>query len=80
LSGSQAKDLKLVDAIGGFDVAVAVARELAGIPEGKERVGYPEKSSLTQSLSDRFNLESRLDVLLPSAELSGIPLWRMPQF
>lgn len=80
LTGSQARELKLVDAIGGFDMAIAAARALANIPVGKERIGYPQKSSFTQSLSERFNIESRLEALLPSAELMGVPLWLMPRF
>jgi protease-4 len=47
-SGAQAKDRALVDALGGFNEAVAEARRLAKIPTGEKLkfVIYPKKKSL----------------------------------
>ncbi|MDF1563371.1 MAG: signal peptide peptidase SppA [Deltaproteobacteria bacterium] len=42
LTGKQAKEAGLVDALGGFDFAVERTAELAGL-EGKPRLVYPEK-------------------------------------
>jgi protease-4 len=35
-TGSQAKNLGLVDGLGGLSKAIALAKELAGIPEGEQ--------------------------------------------
>ena len=47
-TGRQAKDLGLVDALGGLDRAIALAKERAKIPAGEqvELVVYPPKRSL----------------------------------
>jgi len=54
-SGAQGKDLGLVDEIGGFDRAIAVAKELANIPanESVHIVRFPEKKNLIQELLER---------------------------
>jgi protease IV len=54
-SGAQAKDLGLVDELGGIDRAVEVAKELAGIPAGESVriVRYPQEKSFLQQLFER---------------------------
>ena len=43
-TGTQAKELGLIDEFGGFEKAVAIAKDLAGLPEDKDvrRVVFPE--------------------------------------
>jgi len=54
-SGAQGKDLGLVDEIGGFDRAIAVAKDLAKIPASASVhiVRYPEEKSLFEQLLQR---------------------------
>lgn len=54
-SGAQAKDLGLVDELGGLDHAVAVAKQLAHIPAGQSVhiVRLPEEKSFFQMLFER---------------------------
>ena len=54
-SGSQAKELGLVDELGGLDRAVEVAKNLANIPasESVRLVRYPEERSFFQQLMQR---------------------------
>jgi protease IV len=54
-SGSQGKELGLVDELGGLDRAVEVAKELANIPaaESVRLVRYPEERGFFQQLMQR---------------------------
>jgi len=54
-SGTQGKDLGLVDELGGFDRAIEVAKELAHIPanEGVHIVRFPEERNIIQELLQR---------------------------
>ena len=54
-SGSQGKELGLVDELGGLDRAVEVAKQLAHIPAGESvrLVRYPEERSFFQQLMQR---------------------------
>ena len=54
-SGEQGKSIGLVDEIGGFDRAIAVAKQLAGIPasESVRMVRYPQEKSLLEQLVER---------------------------
>jgi protease-4 len=54
-SGTQGKDLGLVDELGGFDRAIEVAKELAHIPasESIRIVRFPEEKSLFEELLQR---------------------------
>jgi protease-4 len=56
-TGRQAKDLGLVDALGGLDKAVAIAKERAKIPSGEqvELVVYPPRRSLYDLLMASFS-------------------------
>src|SRR6202044_3638149 len=51
-SGSQGKELGLVDELGGLDRAVEVAKDLAHIPAGESvrLVRYPEERTFFQQL------------------------------
>jgi protease-4 len=71
-TGSQAKDLKLVDEIGGLSVAIKLAKELAGIAPDEEvkLVVWPKRVSFFQALFGRraaaakLSLNSNLDKTL----------------
>jgi protease-4 len=55
-TGQQARDRGLVDELGGLDLAVAIAKQRASIPEDEdvEIVVYPARRSLYDALSERF--------------------------
>ena len=61
-TGAQAKDRGLVDAIGGLDTAIALAKQRANIPadEDVELVSYPPRRSLYQTLTEQFRGEAGL--------------------
>src|SRR6202453_926021 len=77
-SGSQAKELGLVDELGGLDRAVEVAKDLAHIPAGESvrLVRYPEERSFFQELlqkekdttSESQSLESMLRHIVSQME------------
>jgi protease-4 len=77
-SGSQGKELGLVDELGGLDRAVEVAKELAHIPAGESvrLVRYPEERSFFQQLlqkekdttSESQSLESMLRHIVSQME------------
>jgi protease IV len=54
-SGAQAKEIGLVDQLGGLDRAVEVAKQLANIPAGEsvKLIRYPEEKSFFQQLMQR---------------------------
>ena len=59
-TGQQARQHGLVDALGGLDTAVALAKERAGIPadEDVELVVYPPRRSLYEALAEQFQSSS----------------------
>jgi protease-4 len=61
-TGRQAQERGLVDALGGLDRAVAIAKERAGIAadEDVELVTYPPRRTLFEALADRFQSSSVL--------------------
>jgi protease IV len=69
-SGAQAKEIGLVDQLGGLDRAVEVAKQLANIPAGESvrLVRYPEEKSFFQQLMQRerdtMNESQSLDSML----------------
>jgi len=76
-TGQQAKELGLVDEIGGLERAVELAAELAGI------VGKPRKVEVEPRkrgfLSRLFSTMDRVELEWELVRgLSGIPLWLMP--
>jgi len=54
-SGQDAKNLGLVDELGGYDTALKLAKKAAGVPEGDDVkiVVYPRPKSFLQSLIER---------------------------
>lgn len=79
--GARAKELGLVDELGGFDRAVAVAKQLANIPAGEPvqfKVFPPPKSPFEQ-LSDWMNVRA-VTGTPPRTWLDPArsPLWREP--
>ncbi len=61
-TGRQARERGLVDARGGLDVAVRIAKERAHIPasEDVQLVAYPARRSLYEAIADQFG--TRLNV------------------
>jgi protease IV len=59
-TGRQARQHGLVDALGGLDMAVDLAKQRAGIPadEDVELVVYPPRRSLYETLSEQFQSSS----------------------
>lgn len=74
-SGTDAREIGLVDALGGLDVALDIAREKAGLKEGAydlkvfKGVETPEFEFTLESKSDLVALVEKLD--------TGIPLSRI---
>ena len=54
-SGQDAKNLGLVDELGGYDTALKLAKKAAGVPDGDEVkiVVYPKAKTFLQSVMDR---------------------------
>jgi protease-4 len=69
-TGQQAREHGLVDALGGLDAAVAVAKERAGIPEDEdvELVVYPPRRSLYEALTEQFGGASAWTLLAGAGE------------
>lgn len=84
MTGRQAKNLGLVDALGGFEQAVAVAKELAGItvrPQLFEllKVRRPWWARLSRRFFRRWGTVMPINALVGTAALpGGIPLYAMP--
>jgi protease-4 len=59
-TGKQAREHGLVDALGGLETAVDLAKQRAGIPadEDVELVVYPPRRSLYEALSEQFQSSS----------------------
>ena len=55
-TGRQARERGLVDALGGLDEAVRIAKERAGIPpdEDVELVAYPSRRGLFETITEQF--------------------------
>ena len=73
-SGAQAKNLKLVDELGGFEEAVEAAGKLGGIP-GKPKLILPRKRFSFTDL-----LKSELGIGVPSTLLPSLPTLRTPLY
>lgn len=73
-SGAQAKNLKLVDELGGFEEAVEAAGKLGGIP-GKPKLILPRKRFSFTDL-----LKSELGLGVPSTLLPSLPTLRTPLY
>ncbi len=86
-TGQQAKAIGLVDALGGLDRAVAIAKERAKIPADSdvELVTYPAPKSFYELLTDQLSGNSQsaaigtwLEANLSSAELDVLRTARGP--
>jgi protease-4 len=93
-TGRQAKDLKLVDELGGLTMALGIAKKEAGIDAGEDvRLDvWPRKRTFWQSLLSRPGLGAELksaagrDRILATARLMNqtriwaiMPFWEKPQ-
>ena len=86
-TGAQAKEHGLIDEIGGFDRALEIACELAGIddPSRVEIVHLPRRLTLLQSILSGSLFEDSLARLLRGTltkqlgDMRGIFLWRVLQ-
>lgn len=83
-TGSQAKEVGLVDELGGLHRAIAIAKTQAGIAEDSEVqvVVYPARRSVYEMLAEALQLESRGDLLaaalLPADERRALGLITAP--
>jgi protease-4 len=66
-TGERARELGLVDSLGGLDTAVAAAKELARIPSGEEvsLLRLPAPRSLLDNLLELLNGEDTLEGMMP---------------
>ena len=86
-TGQQAKQLHLVDELGGLDRAIAIAKQRAKIPADSdvEITIYPPRKSFYELLSDQFTGSSEsmairawLDANLSAGELEALRTLRGP--
>jgi protease-4 len=52
--GKDARDINLVDTLGGLDVAIAMAAQKAGLGTDYELAGYPEQKSSFERIADQL--------------------------
>ncbi|HLG54626.1 MAG TPA: signal peptide peptidase SppA [Vicinamibacterales bacterium] len=73
-TGQQARERGLVDALGGLDAAVAIAKERAKIPadEDVELVEFTGRRSLYEALTEQFGGASVLSLFAGKGELRAI--------
>ena len=66
-TGEQAKELGLVDQLGGMDTAIQLAKEAAGIAaeDSVTLVYYPKPKGLIATLLERFSRQSTVPLRLP---------------
>ena len=80
-SGSRAKDLGLVDELGGFEDAVRIAKELAGISDEEEVLNYVKFQRSFSEVIAGLNIRSLApDFFRASDNSSILLLWRAPKF
>jgi protease-4 len=80
-TGRQAREHGLVDALGGLDVAVRIAKERAHIPadEDVQLVVYPARRNLYQALTDQFSGQMNVwGVLANGAEQRAVAALTAP--
>jgi protease-4 len=75
-SGSQAKELRMVDTLGGLEEAIDGAATLAGLPKPPNIIGPRRKFSVTDFLKSELGLAG-LTALRPSLPLFKTPLYLM---
>lgn len=76
VSGAQAKDLHMVDALGGLEEAVDGAATLAGLPKSPTVVGPRKKLSIMDLLRNQLDLRGWTSVA-PGLSLLRTPLYLM---
>ncbi|MCW5962378.1 MAG: signal peptide peptidase SppA [Pyrinomonadaceae bacterium] len=74
-TGVQAKENGLIDDFGGLDKAVAIAKELAGIPAENEvkRVAFPKEKTLLETLFDRSGSVESEEIAAQRAIVKSLP-------
>jgi protease-4 len=84
-TGEQAKERGLVDTLGGFDAALAAARELAGLkPDAQvELTFYPQARSIWQRLMERSDdadarMQAMVREVLSGRAVTPGPVWLAP--
>lgn len=78
MTGRQAKKVGLVDEVGGFEVAVARAKNLAGITEKPQFIELAKpKRKWWERITQRFISLGGGSVL--STLLEGVPMYVMPR-
>ena len=80
MSGEQAKEFGLVDEIGGFQDALKLAKNIAGLPENSTVEMILPRLTLVERLGISFGALSFFKNSALDSKLSGIPLWLMPRF
>jgi protease IV len=76
-SGTQAKDLKMVDALGGLEDAVAAAAKLAGIPSPPTVIQPKKHFSIFDLLKNQFGGSAAGALLRPTLPAFKTPLYLM---
>ena len=76
-SGTQAKDLKMVDALGGLEDAVAAAAKLAGIPSPPGVIQPKKHFSIFDLLRNQFGGSAAGALLRPALPAFKTPLYLM---
>ena len=75
VSGQQAKQLKMIDELGGLDEAIEGAAKLAGLPPRPRLILPRKRFSLSDLLKDQLGLP------LPAGQLfSGFPAFKTPLY
>ena len=73
-SGSQARELRMVDALGGLEDALDGAATLAGLPKPPRVIGPRRKFSLTELLKNELGLSGL------ASFRSGLPIFKTPLY
>jgi protease-4 len=80
-TGRQAREHGLVDALGGLDVAVRIAKERAHIPadEDVQLVAYPSRRSVFETIADQFGVRMNVwSMLAGGAEQRAVSALTAP--
>ncbi len=72
-SGAQAQERKLVDALGGFDEALKIAAESAGVADDYKVRFYPEQRPFLENLISQLEENAKADAI--KSELGESYIW-----
>jgi protease-4 len=72
-SGAQAQERKLVDALGGFDEAIKIAAESAGVADDYKVRFYPEQRPFLENLISQLEENAKADAI--KSELGESYIW-----